>query len=303
MNQPCSKSHLNNLGLLYYLRMRDYIELTKPRVTWLILLSTAVGFYFGTNGHWNWWAAFHTILGTGLIASGTFALNQWSEREADRKMRRTAQRPIPRGRISPGHALACGIGLSVAGFLDLWLGANLLAASTGALTLLSYLFLYTPLKQRTHLSTVVGAFPGAMPPIIGYAGASGTLTLEAWVLFTILFLWQFPHFLAIAWMYRDDYARAGIVMLPVAYPDGEATARQMVLYCLALIPVSMLPSLLGMSGKVYFYGALALGVWYLYTGLRAAFERTPLRARAVLVASVFYLPLIYTLMLLDRSSL
>jgi heme o synthase len=283
--------------------MKDYVELTKPRVTWLILLSTAVGLYFGSQGAWDWAAAFHTILGTGLIASGTFALNQWYEREADRKMRRTAQRPIPQGRVTPNQALAWGTGLSVAGFADLWLGANLLAAALGGATLLSYLFMYTPLKQRTHLSTVVGAFPGAMPPMIGYAGASGSLSMEAWVLFAILFLWQFPHFLAIAWMYRDDYARAGIVMLPVKYPDGEATARQMVLYSVALIPVSMMPSLLGMSGKIYFFGALALGLAYLYSGIRVALDRTILRARDVLVASVFYLPLIYGLMLLDRSRL
>ena len=283
--------------------MRDYVELTKPRVTWLILLSTAVGLYFGSHGVWDWSTAFHTVFGTGLIASGTFALNQWYERESDRKMRRTARRPIPQGRVSPNRALAWGISLAAAGFADLWFGANPLAGVLGAATLLSYLFLYTPLKQRTNLSTVVGAVPGAMPPMIGYAGASGTLSLEAWVLFAILFLWQFPHFLAIAWMYREDYARAGIVMLPVEYPDGEATARQMVLYSLALIPVSMVPSLLGMSGKIYFFGALAAGLAYLYSGLRVVRDRTMLRARAVLVASVFYLPLIYGLMLLDRSRL
>jgi protoheme IX farnesyltransferase len=283
--------------------MKDYVELTKPRITWLILMSTAVGFYFGMHGVWDWVAAFHTLVGTGLIASGTAALNQWYERDADRKMRRTARRPIPAGRLGASRALAFGIVLSAAGFGQLSLGANLLSGALGMITLLSYLFLYTPLKQRTHLSTVIGAFPGAMPPMIGYAGAHGTLTLEAWVLFAILFLWQFPHFLAIAWMYREDYARAGIVMLPVAYPDGEATARQMVMYSLALIPVSMVPSLLGMTGKFYFYGALALGILYLYSGLRAALQRTIVRARAVLVASVFYLPLIYGLMLLDRSSL
>ncbi|MCC6858912.1 MAG: protoheme IX farnesyltransferase [Bryobacterales bacterium] len=283
--------------------MRDYVELTKPRITWLILMSTAVGFYFGAREVWDWLAAFHTLVGTGLIASGTAALNQWYERDADRKMRRTAGRPIPAGRLSASRALIFGTALSAAGFLQLSLGANLLSGVLGLITLLSYLFLYTPLKQRTHLSTVIGAVPGAMPPMIGYAGACGSLTLEAWVLFTILFLWQFPHFLAIAWMYREDYARAGIVMLPVAYPDGEATARQMVMYSLALIPVSMVPSLLGMAGKFYFFGALVLSLLYLYSGLRASLERTIGRARTVLVASVFYLPLIYGLMLLDRSSL
>jgi len=283
--------------------MRDYIELTKPRITWLILMSTAVGYFFGHHGAWNFWPILHTILGTALIASGTAALNQWYEREADRKMRRTADRPIPSGRLSAERALIFGILLSVAGFAELAFGLNWLSAFLGLFTLLSYLFLYTPLKQRTPLSTLVGAFPGAMPPIIGYAAASGILDAQAWTLFAILFLWQFPHFLAIAWMYREDYERAGIRMLPVVQPSGEATARQIVLYSLALIPVSMAPSLLGMSGKIYFFGALALGLWYLYSGVRVALDRTILRARAVLLVSVIYLPLIYGLMLLDRPTL
>jgi heme o synthase len=283
--------------------MKDYIELTKPRITWLILMSTAVGYFFGHQGAWNFWSVLNTILGTALIASGTAALNQWYEREADRKMRRTADRPIPSGRLSADRALVFGILLSVAGFAELTFGLNWLSGLLGLFTLLSYLFLYTPLKQRTPLSTLVGAFPGAMPPIIGYAAASGILDAQAWTLFAILFLWQFPHFLAIAWMYREDYERAGIRMLPVVQPSGEATARQIVLYSLALIPVSMAPSLLGMSGKIYFFGALALGLWYLYSGVRVAFDRTILRARAVLLVSVIYLPLIYGLMLLDRPSL
>ncbi len=283
--------------------MKDYLELTKPRITWLILMSTAVGYFFGHHGVWNLMQVFNTVLGTALIASGTAALNQWYEREADRKMRRTADRPIPSGRLSAPRALVFGILLSIAGFAELGFGANWLSAFCGLFTLLSYLFLYTPLKQRTPLSTLVGAFPGAMPPIIGYAAASGVLDAQAWTLFAILFLWQFPHFLAIAWMYREDYERAGIVMLPVVQPSGEGTARQIVLYSLALIPVSMAPSLLGMSGKFYLFGALALGLWYLYSGVRVAFDRTILRARSVLLVSVIYLPLIYGLMLLDRPSL
>jgi len=283
--------------------MKDYIELTKPRITWLILMSTAVGYFFGARNAWSFWSILHTILGTGLIASGTAALNQWYEREADRKMRRTADRPIPSGRLSANRALTFGILTSALGFFELALGVNWLSAFLGLFTLLSYLFLYTPLKQRTPLSTLVGAFPGAMPPMIGYAAASGVLDTQAWTLFAILFLWQFPHFLAIAWMYREDYERAGIRMLPVVQPSGEATARQIVLYSLALIPVSLLPSLLGMSGKIYLFGALALGLWYLYSGVRVAFDRTILRARAVLLVSVIYLPLIYGLMLLDRPSL
>ena len=283
--------------------MRDYLELTKPRITWLILMSTAVGYFFGARGAWSFWSILHTILGTALIASGTAALNQWYERDADRKMRRTADRPIPSGRLAADRALGFGILLSALGFAELALGVNWLSGFLGLFTLLSYLFLYTPLKQRTPLSTLVGAFPGAMPPMIGYAAASGVLDRQAWTLFAILFLWQFPHFLSIAWMYREDYARAGIRMLPVVQPSGEGTARQIVLYSLALIPVSMVPSLLGMSGKIYFFGAFALGLWYLYSGVRVAFDRTILRARAVLLVSVIYLPLIYGLMLLDRPSL
>jgi protoheme IX farnesyltransferase len=287
--------------------MRDYISLTKPRITWLILMSTGVGYFFGLRGVslWqiHWWALLHTVFGTGLIASGTAALNQWYERDADAKMRRTSHRPIPSGRLNPNRALAFGIGLAIAGFVELAWFVNLLSGVLGIATLVSYLFFYTPLKQRSWLSTTVGAFPGAMPPMIGFAAASGTLTAEAWVLFAILFLWQFPHFYAIAWMYRDDYARAGIRMLPVVEPDGHSTARQIVLCASLLIPVSLAPGLLGMSGKLYLLGALMLGAWFLYSGVRVASERTILRARSVLLVSVIYLPLLYGLMLLDRPGL
>ncbi len=292
--------------------MREYIELTKPRITWLILMSTGIGYYFGLHGVAGWgailsgqvfWPLLHTVLGTGLIASGTAALNQWYERDQDRKMRRTARRPIPSGRISAARAFWFGVALSALGFLELWLKVNLLSAVLGALTLGAYLFLYTPLKQKSWMSTTVGAFPGAMPPIIGYAAASGTVSAEAWVLFAILFLWQFPHFYSIAWMYREDYARAGIRMLPVVEPDCKSTARQIILYGLILVPVSLAPSLLGMSGRIYLIGALLLGLYFLYSGVRVAIERTLLRARYVLIVSVFYLPLIYGLMLLDRPGL
>jgi protoheme IX farnesyltransferase len=293
-------------------RLREYIELTKPRITWLILMSTGIGYFFGLRGAAGWreflggiryLSLLHTILGTGLIASGTAALNQWYERQADRQMRRTAHRPLPSGRLSAPRALMFGMALSVAGFLELWLGVNLLSGLIGAFTLASYLFLYTPLKQRTWWSTTVGAIPGAMPPLIGYAAASGTIAREAAVLGAILFLWQFPHFYSIAWMYKDDYARAGIRMLPVVEPDCRSTARQIVLYGLALIPVSLVPGILGMSGRIYLLGALLLGMWFLYSGVRVAKERTVNRARNVLMTSVLYLPLIYGLMLLDRPGL
>jgi protoheme IX farnesyltransferase len=292
--------------------MRNYIELTKPRITWLILMSTGIGYFFGLPGAANWWSflqsihllsLLHTIVGTGLLASGTAALNQWYERVADSKMRRTAHRPLPSGRLLAPRALAFGAALSVAGFLELWLGVNLLSGLVGAFTLTSYLLVYTPLKQRTWWSTTIGAIPGAMPPVIGYAAAAGTLTPQSAVLFAILFLWQFPHFYSIAWMYKEDYARAGIRMLPVVEPDCRSTARQILLYGLALIPVSLVPGILGMSGRIYLVGALLLGLWFLYSGVRVALERTAVRARGVLLTSVLYLPLIYGLMLVDRPGL
>jgi protoheme IX farnesyltransferase len=287
--------------------MRSYLELTKPRITWLILMSTGIGYFFGLPSHTlfdiNLLLLLHTIIGTALIASGTAALNQWYEREADLKMHRTAARPLPSGRLDATHALLFGAMLSLTGFLELYFGANSLAAWIGAFTLGSYLFLYTPLKQRTWWSTTIGAIPGAMPPMIGYAAAAGAITRESWVLFAILFLWQFPHFYSIAWMYKEDYARAGIQMLPVVEPDCRSTARQIVLYGIALIPVSLVPAILGMSGRIYFVGALVLGLWFLYSGVRVAMERTLARARGVLITSVLYLPLIYGLMLLDRPGL
>jgi protoheme IX farnesyltransferase len=283
--------------------MKDYLELTKPRVTWLILMSAGMGYVFGLRGSADWWVLLHSVLGTGLLAAGTFTLNQWYEREADAKMRRTRYRPLPAGRVRPAQAFWFGVVLSCAGFAELWLGANMLAAVLGLFTLLSYLLAYTPLKQRSRHSTTVGAVPGAMPPLIGYAAASGTLTAEAWILFAILFLWQFPHFYSIAWLYRDDYARAGIRMLPVVEPDGESTARQIVLASAALIPVSLLPGLMSMTGRVYLFGALLLGAAFLYYGCRVARERTLIRARGVLIASVIYLPLLYCLMLVDRVRL
>jgi len=294
-------------GCTVWTSVADYIELTKPRITWLILMSTGIGYFFGLPSHaWrdiNWLLLLHTIFGTGLIASGTAALNQWYERAADLKMHRTAGRPLPSGRLTAPRALAFGIALSVAGFVELWLGVNLLSGLIGAFTLASYLFLYTPMKQRTWWSTTVGAIPGAMPPMIGYAASSGAITRESWVLFAILFLWQFPHFYSIAWMYKEDYARAGIRMLPVVEPDCRSTARQIVLYGIALIPVSLVPGMLGMTGRIYLIGALILGLVYLYSGVRVALERTLVRARAVLLTSVLYLPLIYGLMLLDRPGL
>jgi protoheme IX farnesyltransferase len=283
--------------------MKDYIALTKPRVTWLILATTAIGYYFGANSGWSFWTLFHTIFGTGLIASGTAALNQWYERAADARMKRTQGRPLPSGRISPTGALLFAIALSIAGFAELALGANLLTGLLGLFTLLTYLFAYTPLKQRSVHSTTVGAIPGAMPPLIGFAGAAGALTTEAWILAAILFVWQFPHFYAIAWMYREDYERAGIRMLPVVEPDGESTARRMVWCSLALIPISLLPRLWSMAGNLYAVGAVLAGLGFLYSAARILNDRSRVRARGVLLASVVYLPILYGLMVLDRARL
>lgn len=279
--------------------MKDYINLTKPRVTWLIVMSAAIGYYFGNSGHWAIWQFIHTLFGTALVASGTAALNQWYEREADRQMRRTQTRPLPSGRLTPHQALWFGIVLAALGGLELGFGANWLTSALGIGALVSYLFAYTPLKQKTWWSTTVGAFPGAMPPLIGFAGAAHKLTAEAWALGAILFLWQFPHFYAIAWMYREDYARADIRMLPVVEPDGESTARQILLYSILLIPISLLPKWMGMSGTVYMIGAVALGLWFLYSGVRVSLDRSKTRARRVLLTSVVYLPALYALMVLD----
>jgi len=280
--------------------MKPYIALTKPRITWLILMSTAIGYVFGAKS-WHFLTLLHTILGTGLIASGTAALNQWYEREADGKMRRTQQRPLPSGQLDPTRALIFAMAISAIGFVELVFGANLLTGLLGLFTLLTYLLIYTPLKQRSPHSTTIGAIPGAMPPLIGYAAASGTLTWESWALFAILFVWQFPHFYAIAWMYREDYERAGIRMLPVVEPDGESTSRQIVLYSVALLPISLLPRFLGMTGNVYMFGAMVIGALFLYTGYCILNDRTRQRARSVLLASVFYLPVLYALMLFDRA--
>ena len=266
-------------------------------------MSTGMGYYFGLTGAVNLWALLHTILGTGLIASGTAALNQWYERDADAHMRRTDQRPLPAGQLEPRNALLFGLGLSLAGFFELGLGVNWLSAGLGLFTLATYLGIYTPLKKISPVSTTLGAVPGAMPPLIGFAAASGTLTADAWALYAILFFWQFPHFYAIAWMYREDYARAGIKMLPVVEPDGESTVRQMLLFSVLLIPVSLAPRYLDMTGNFYAAGTLAAGVAFVAACVRMSKDRTILKARTVLLVSVIYLPVLYGLLLLDRPRL
>jgi protoheme IX farnesyltransferase len=282
-----------------------FLELTKPRIAAFVLMSAAVGFFYGARlaPPWTWALLLHTLLGTALLAGGSAALNQWYEREQDALMRRTQRRPIPSGRVSTRAALAFSLAISVAGFVELSLGVNILAALLGLFTLASYVFVYTPLKRLSPLCTAIGAIPGAMPPLIGYAAASGRLNFEAGILYAILFLWQFPHFYAIAWMYREDYARAGIRMLPVVEPDMDSTARRILWFSLALVPMSLAPKFFAMSGNVYLFGALAMGTIVAYAGYLAASRRTVLHARRVLLASVVYLPLLYGLLVLDSPGL
>lgn len=283
-------------------KLADYWVLTKPEVNFLVLVSTLVGFYLGARGPMKWMLLVHTLLGTLLVASGTATLNQFMERDADGHMRRTARRPLPAGRLSPREALLFGIVLSVAGGLYLWLGVNPLSSVLGLLTLGTYLLIYTPLKRKTAWCTFIGAFPGAMPPLIGWAAVRGSLSVEAGVLYAILFLWQFPHFLAIAWMYREDYARAGLLMLPAGDREGRSTGWQILAYSLALLPVSLLPTILGQVGMIYFFGAMLLGFAFLYYGARVATSRSNALARRLLLASVVYLPLVFGLMMLDKRS-
>jgi protoheme IX farnesyltransferase len=240
------------------------------------------------------------MTGIALLSSGIATLNQYMERDLDGLMRRTADRPLPSGKLAPWEALWFGVGLTVLAEVYLGVLVNPLTALLGLFVIAGYLFGYTPLKTRTSLSTMVGAFPGAVPPLIGWTAARGELSVEAWVLFAILFLWQFPHFLAIAWMYREDYGRAGILMLPVVEPEGRVTGQQIVVYTLMLLPVSLLPTALGISGRVYFYGAIVLGLLFLYSSIRAAFSQSRQQARRLLLASVLYLPLLFILMVLNR---
>ncbi|MEO8436625.1 MAG: heme o synthase [Pyrinomonadaceae bacterium] len=281
-------------------RFSAYLELTKPRITFLIVLTAAAGFCLGSPGGVNYRLLWVSMLGIALLASGVSTLNQYMERDLDALMRRTAMRPLPTGKLAPYEALLFGGALVVLAEIYLAVLVNPLTALLGLSVIAGYLFVYTPLKTRTSLSTVAGAFPGAVPPLIGWAAARGELDVSAWVLFAILFLWQFPHFLAIAWMYREDYGRAGILMLPVVEPDGRVTGQQIVLYTIMLLPVSLLPTMLGLSGRAYFYGALVLGILFLASSVRAALSKSNQHARQLLLASVIYLPLLFGLMVLDR---
>jgi protoheme IX farnesyltransferase len=281
-------------------RANAYVALTKPDVSFLVLMTTAAGYYMGARGPVNWLNMVQTVFATMLIAAGTAALNHYIERDSDRYMRRTASRPLPSGVLQPQEALVFGVALSVAGALDLYFTAGPLACGLGVATCLSYLLAYTPLKKRTVWATFVGAFPGAIPPMIGWVAATGSLDRGAWILFGILFFWQFPHFHAIAWMYREDYARAGIQMLPVVDPEGKRTYRQIVFTAAALIVVSLLPAIVGLTGVLYFFGALVVCVGLLQVCLWAAALKTNVRAKWLMHATVMHIPLLLGLMVYDK---
>jgi protoheme IX farnesyltransferase len=278
----------------------DLWELTKPGITGLVLITTVVGFYLGSAGSLDLRLLLHALLGTGLLAAGTNALNQYAERDADAQMKRTKRRPLPAGRLRPSTALIFSMGISVVGTVHLALVVNPLTAALGAAALVIYIFAYTPLKQRTAWCTVVGAVPGAIPPMMGWTAVTGELGPHAWVLFGIIFLWQMPHFYAIAWLYRLDYARAGFLMLPVIDEEGRRTARQIVLYTLALVAVSVLTTVLDLTGALYLFGALTLGVGFFALGLQLALSRTGAHARRLFLGSIVYLPALLVLMVMDK---
>jgi protoheme IX farnesyltransferase len=279
--------------------LADYVALTKPRLNLLVVATSAAGYYLGASS-----VAFvpmaEAVAGTALVAAGAAVLNQVYERDTDALMRRTRMRPLPDGRIGTAEARVFGIGLGGAGLVVLAMGANALAALLAAITLVTYLIVYTPMKRRSTAATLVGAVPGALPPLIGWAAAHGSVSIGGWTLFAIVFLWQIPHFMAIAWMCRDDYGKAGFPMLPVIEPDGRRTGRQAVAYAACLVPVSLVPTFVGVSGSIYFWIALLLGAALLALSIRFARSRNERSARALFFGSIVYLPLIWTAMILNH---
>lgn len=281
-------------------RAADYVELIKPRLVVMILITTAAGFYLGAQQTVDWLLCLHTLVGAGLTAAGVLGLNQYLERDVDAQMKRTQERPLPGGRMHPLEALIVGVVLTGSGMLYLTFIVNTLSGFVISLIVVSYLFLYTPLKRKTSLCTLIGAVPGALPPVVGWVAARGSLTGEAWVLFAILFLWQLPHSLAIAYIYREDYARAGFRLLPVIHPDGASTCRQIVINCVALLGIGLLPVLYGVAGSIYFFTALVSGVAFLAFGIYLARTRSIKAARYLLYASLLYLPAVFITMALDK---
>ncbi|NOT25550.1 MAG: protoheme IX farnesyltransferase [Acidobacteria bacterium] len=281
-------------------RFNDFVALAKPRLNMLVLMTTAAGLYLAAPDGVAWPVLVHTLVGTALVAGGAAALNQVWERDTDALMRRTRNRPVASGRLGVLEALVFGVGISAIGLLELGIGVNPLSAAVAALTLVSYVLLYTPLKRHTSLATLVGAVPGALPPVIGWAAAANEITLPALVLFGIMFFWQMPHFLAIAWLYREDYAAAGIPLLPVLEPDGHRTGRQALLYGAALWPVSLMPALVGLSGGFYTAIATVLGLTLIALCARFARDRSAQSARQLFLFSITHLPILQLALIADR---
>jgi protoheme IX farnesyltransferase len=287
----------------FHTTLADYWALTKPEVNFLILITTGAAFYLGYPARpkvFPFGLLAHTLFGTLLVASGAGTLNQFVERHFDAQMRRTSRRPIPAGRLEPSAALRFGIFLSLAGIVDLAVAVNVLASFLSALTLVAYLFVYTPLKRRTPFCTLVGAFPGAMPPLIGWAAASGNLAMEGWTLYALLFLWQLPHFMAIAWIYRDDYSRAGYLVLSNGVRRGSIMAWQSALPAFVLMPLGMIPMLRNHTSLIYPVSALALGCSFFYFGTELAIHRSNAAARRLMLASIIYLTCMFVLMVLNK---
>jgi heme o synthase len=280
----------------------DYVTLTKPRLNMLVVMTTLVAYYVGRRAGAPLSELVHTVVGTALVAGGASALNQVWERDTDKLMRRTRRRPLPDARVAVGPARWFGVALTAAGLAELWLLVNPLSALVALATMLTYMVWYTPLKLRSSLSTIVGAIPGALPALIGWAAATNSLSLPGWALFAIVFLWQMPHFLAIAWMHRDDYARAGMPLLPVIEPDGRSTGRQAVLYAAAVLPVSLLPTAVGLAGPRYLAAALVLGAVVLWLAFEFAATRSHTSARRLFFATIIYLPLLWMVLVLDHAT-
>ena len=296
------RSHFSATGAKSHSRFGDYVTLTKPRLNFLVLLTVAAAYSLGARADATLIDLVHTLLGTFLVAGGAAALNQVWERSTDRLMRRTQQRPMADQRMSVPEGAAFGIVLTAIGAAELAYFVNALAAAVALVTTASYVLFYTPLKLRTSLSTIAGAVPGALPAVIGWAAATNTLSIEAWVLFGIVFMWQMPHFLAIAWMYRDEYARAGMPLLPVIEPDGRSTGRQAVLYTAVLIPFSMLPTGVGLATAWYLVGAITLGAILMVLSLEFSAKRTVDTARRLFFGSILYLPILWALLVFDHRA-
>jgi len=282
-------------------KLAAYVELTKPRIALMLVLTSAAGFYLGTANGFDVTLFFNSMIGIALLASGVATLNQVWERKTDALMERTAKRPLPTQKISFTEALVFGISFCLVAEIYLAFLVNSLTAILGLTVIVGYVLLYTPLKTRTSASTAIGAIPGAMPPLMGWTASADEISLGAWALFAMLFLWQFPHFLAIAWMYKEQYAKAGILMLPVIEPEGKITARQIVIFTLLLLPVSLAPFFLGFAGLIYLVGAILLGLWFLAASIKTARAKSVAEARKLLLVSVLYLPLIFALMVFNHK--